>query len=53
MRLLGVGVASLARSEQLTLFENGANTALDDTVDAIQDRWGSAALRRGRGVGTD
>lgn len=47
LRLLGVGASDLAGADQLDLFEvrrDAAGGPLDKTVDAVRERFGSAAL---------
>ncbi len=56
IRLLGVGGAELTAAEQLDLFDaasDGAGSGLDQTVDRIRERFGSAALSRARSMGRD
>ncbi len=51
LRLLGVGVTDLAEAEQLDMFESPEQgSQMDDTVDAIRDKFGSDALKRGRSL---
>ncbi len=51
LRLLGVGVNDLGEAEQLGLFETAeAGGQMDETVDAIRDKFGSGALKRGRSL---
>ncbi|NNF52594.1 MAG: DNA polymerase IV [Gammaproteobacteria bacterium] len=51
LRLLGAGVTDLGAAEQLDLFETpGEESNMDDTVDAIRDKFGSGALKRGRSL---
>lgn len=54
VRLLGVGVSSLShtRERQRTLFDDTSerDTAIDTAADAIRDRFGNAALKRGTSI---
>ncbi|WP_405243366.1 DNA polymerase IV [Lentisalinibacter salinarum] len=53
IRLLGVGGAELTAAEQLDLFDtasDGGGSGLDQTVDRIRERFGSAALSRARSM---
>ena len=49
LRLIGVGARDFAASDQLGLFEDGLkrNHRLDATADAVRERFGEHALRRG------
>ncbi len=50
MRLLGMGVSGVIDAAQLDLFDaDGAprDTRLDRTLDALRERFGSAAPKRG------
>lgn len=56
VRLLGVGASALVRSEQLDLFDTGGDgtgNQLDQTVDQIRQRFGTAALNRARSMDRD
>ena len=54
VRLLGVGVSSLSRTRerQRTLFNDTSqrDSAIDTAADAIRDRFGNAALKRGTSI---
>ena len=50
VRLLGVGVSNLSSVAQLGLFEEGENSPLDQVTDQIREKFGSRAVRRGRGM---
>ena len=54
VRLLGVGVSSLSqtRERQRTLFDDTSerDSAIDTASDAIRDRFGNAALKRGTSI---
>jgi hypothetical protein len=52
VRLLGVGVTGLSElSRQLTLWNEDAEQqgTLQDALDAVKDRFGDGAIRRGAG----
>ena len=54
VRLLGVGSSNLAPAAQQDLFGNqDVESPLDQTVDEIRDRFGSASLSRARTLDTD
>ena len=56
IRLLGVGGAALAAAEQLDLFDaasDGGGNRLDQTVDRIRERFGTAAVSRARSMDRD
>lgn len=48
VRLIGVGVANLERGPQLHLLPEAGHDRLESAVDAIRERFGSAALVTGR-----
>lgn len=51
LRLLGVGVSGLSEAEQLGLFDTAAGSDnMDETVDAIRDKFGQGVLKRGRSL---
>ena len=53
VRLLGVGVTGIIDASQLDLFEGGGaprDARLDLTLDALRERFGDAAPRRGAGL---
>lgn len=53
VRLLGVGGSELSRDAQQDLFDTGTNATkshLDETVDQIRDRFGTASLERARSL---
>ena len=50
LRLLGVCLRSLATADQLTLFD-GSRTGVNSVVDAVQQKFGAGALRRGGSIG--
>ena len=51
IRLLGVGVTNLSRATQLGLFdEQQQSSSLDQVTDQIREKFGSRAVRRGRGM---
>ncbi len=55
VRLLGVGGSNLAPAEQADLFSavpDKPTTPIDQTVDEIRDRFGTAALSRARTLGS-
>jgi len=52
LRLLGVGLSALGAASQLNLFDSGA-TQVDRTLDSIRDRFGQAAVTRGRALDRD
>jgi DNA polymerase-4 len=47
VRLLGVGVTGLADAPQLDLFDRPAVDRIDHTLDALRERFGRDAIRRG------
>ena len=51
VRLLGVGVSGLADAPQLDLFDRPAVDRIDHTLDALRERFGRDAIRRGTGDG--
>jgi DNA polymerase-4 len=51
VRLLGVGVTGLADAPQLDLFDRPAVDRIDHTLDALRERFGRDAIRRGTGDG--
>jgi DNA polymerase-4 len=51
VRLLGVGVSGLADAPQLDLFDRPAVDRIDHTLDALRQRFGHDAIRRGTGDG--
>ena len=51
VRLLGVGVSGLADAPQLDLFDRPAVDRIDHTLDALRERFGRDAIRRGTGEG--
>jgi DNA polymerase-4 len=51
VRLLGVGVSGLADAPQLDLFDRPAVDRIDHTLDALRERFGHDAIRRGTGEG--
>jgi DNA polymerase-4 len=51
VRLLGVGVSGLAEAPQLDLFDRPAVDRIDHTLDALRERFGRDAIRRGTGDG--
>jgi DNA polymerase-4 len=52
LRLLGVGLSALNTASQLTLFGSGVTQA-DRAVDSIRERFGKAAVTRGRALDRD
>ncbi len=51
LRLLGVGVSELGEREQLSLFEDPDKSGpMDETVDAIREKFGKDILKRGRSL---
>jgi hypothetical protein len=51
IRLLGVGGSNLSPADQRDLFADdvgGATRGIDQAVDEIQDRFGTASVRRAR-----
>ncbi|MCA1554481.1 MAG: DNA polymerase IV, partial [Chloroflexi bacterium] len=55
VRLLGVRAANLVAGKQLSLFEDNADkhARLDQTLDAIRERFGERAIRRAALVDDD
>ncbi|MGD0195303.1 MAG: DNA polymerase IV [Candidatus Dormibacteria bacterium] len=51
VRLLGVGVTGLADAPQLDLFDRPAVDRIDHTLDALRERFGRDAIRRGTADG--
>jgi DNA polymerase-4 len=51
VRLVGVGVSGLADAPQLDLFDRPAVDRIDHTLDALRERFGHDAIRRGTGEG--
>ncbi len=52
LRLLGVGLARLSAASQLSLFAT-ADSQVDGTLDSIRERFGEAAVLRGRALDRD
>ncbi len=51
LRLLGVGVSALGEREQMSLFDTPEMSApMDETVDAIRQKFGKDILKRGRSL---
>lgn len=52
LRLLGVGLSALSADNQLSLFDAGGS-GVERTLDAIRERFGLSAVRRGRALDRD
>ncbi len=51
IRLIGVGMSMLEDAAQLDLYTQPKEQRLDATLDALRDRFGARAIRRGPGTG--
>lgn len=51
VRLVGVGVSSLDELAQLDIFTQPTDGRLDSAMDALRERYGHRAIRRGAGAG--